>query len=369
MEQDQEDLAAQLANVRLSCQDLDKTTYLHGAAATNQRNLQALMSFEAIKRGDCDTHVAVFVTGNNVAMAQIKATEMMDNDPSLRERFGDLTKHPGIYSNGALVKGLGGARLEAYCRPLPEAFVGAIVGAISENPQRPCAALPDDCGFVFYSETEMIMLDDEAVRSRLAMCGAALSRVKGFCEDMMHMPVVLKSPQAIRDLAKRNAIYQVTVLYEWIGQAGDALKAEYVATHGEATEARTRQLAALMGEDGEQRLDFKALPAPWPSIDINAKGVNKRNAIVALCDHLSASASEQYTLDHVAVFGDAGNDLPMFDPVDRTAPVHGFEGQQAAVRVAMPGVRCTEPKLAEAANLRADVFEVLERIVRLQSRI
>ena len=82
------------------------------------------------------------------------------------------------------------------------------------------------------------------------------------------------------------------------------------------------------------------MPAPWPSIDINAKGVNKRNAIVALCAHLSGATAAAYVLDeHVAVFGDAANDLPMFEPVDSTAPVAGYEGQRAALRVAMPGAR------------------------------
>ena len=56
----------------------------------------------------------------------------------------------------------------------------------------------------------------------------------------------------------------------------------------------------------------------------------------------------------------------MFEQVDHTAPVAGFDGQRAAVRVAMPGARCTEPKLAEVANMRGDVFEALERIVQLQ---
>ena len=75
-------------------------------------------------------------------------------------------------------------------------------------------------------------------------------------------------------------------------------------------------MASLMGPSGSQELDFKALPAPWPSMDINAKGVNKRNAIVALCKHLTEKTGKSYTLDeHVAVFGDAGNDLPMFEKV------------------------------------------------------
>ena len=59
--------AARLGSIRLSCQDLDKTTYLHGAPEANKRNLLAMQSFEAVERGG--THVAVFVTGNNVAMA------------------------------------------------------------------------------------------------------------------------------------------------------------------------------------------------------------------------------------------------------------------------------------------------------------
>ena len=355
-----------LHSIRLSCQDLDKTTYVPGDEQTNRRNLQAMTKFEALERGG--KHMAVFVTGNNVAMAQEKATIMMAGDESLTARFSDLTKQPGIYSNGALVKGLAGVTLEEFCKPLPSPFVTALVDAIATCPQRPCASLPDDCGFIFYSMTQMIMLDDAAVHARLRASDASMRRAKGFCEDMMHMPVAFLPAEAIKGLASRREIYQVTVLYEWIELAGTELKNEYTAQHGAATEGRQQELAKLI-EDGERQLAFKALSAPWPSLDINAHGVNKRNAIVALCTHLStAIAQAPITMEHVAVFGDAANDLPMFEPVDESAPVAGFAGQRAAVRVGMPGARCTEPLLAKASNVRADVYTVLEHAVELQSQ-
>ena len=247
------EVSAMLAEMRLSCQDLDKTSYVPGDGATNLRNLRAMVAFEALRHGG--THVAVFVTGNNVSMAQTKATQMMANDASLSCRFGDLRTQPGLYSNGALVKGLRGARLEAHCKPLPSTFVAALADALVANPGRPCPSLPDGCGFVFYSETDMIMLDDAAVRARLQASDASLSRVRGFCEDKMHMPVVFKSADELRALGSAGAIYQATVLYEWIELSGDALKQAYTATHGAVNAERMRELALLMGVDGERHLD------------------------------------------------------------------------------------------------------------------
>eukprot|EP00966_Prymnesium_polylepis_P016787 387448-Prymnesium_polylepis.1 len=96
----------------------------------------------------------------------------------------------------------------------------------------------------------MIVVDDAAVRARLAVSDASLARAKGFCEGLMQMPVVRKSADEIRALARAHAIFQVTLLYEWLPDlAGDALVEAYKATHGAAFDARALELAGLMGEN------------------------------------------------------------------------------------------------------------------------
>ena len=94
---------------------------------------------------------------------------------------------------------------------------------------------------------------------------------------------------------------------------------------------------------------------PWPEVDITVAGVDKGKALnrflqhESILKHLGIGSVDPER--HVAVFGDAPNDVPMFRDVG---------GLQPALRVRMP--HSTDEALAELASHSAEVSDVLDMI-------
>lgn len=94
---------------------------------------------------------------------------------------------------------------------------------------------------------------------------------------------------------------------------------------------------------------------PWPEIDVCVGGVDKGAALArflrapAVLTSLGAERIEPQT--HLAVFGDAANDVPMFRAID---------GARPALRVGMP--HATHEELCALSNVRAEVSEVLTEL-------
>ena len=101
-------------------------------------------------------------------------------------------------------------------------------------------------------------------------------------------------------------------------------------------------------------LKITPMKDPWPEMDVCVGGVDKGSALArflahkALREHLGVGAIDPSR--HVAVFGDAANDVPMFRAIGGATP---------ALRVGMP--HATHAELVALSNVRAEVSEVLER--------
>lgn len=101
---------------------------------------------------------------------------------------------------------------------------------------------------------------------------------------------------------------------------------------------------------------FTPMKDPWPEMDITVGGVDKGSALCRLLrspelrSHLGEIEIDASR--HVAVFGDAANDVPMFRSVGGVRP---------ALRVGMP--HATHHELCASSNVRAEVSAVLERCV------
>ena len=119
------------------------------------------------------------------------------------------------------------------------------------------------------------------------------SPIQEYCTFMKVLPT------RMADGAKLDPVpvYQVTVLYP----DGTTLGQPDVTTIHETLQALAPNT----------KLAMKDLQTPWPSLDINAHGVNKLNAIISLMSHLNEKreADAQLTLEHVAL-GDAETTCP-----------------------------------------------------------
>ena len=92
--------------IRLVFTDLDGTLYpgAHDADKVAKPGLMANMA--AVRTLEARGLPVVPATGNNVGFAQLKML-----DPATGEKLRDLSNSPGIYCNGALVKGAGGKEI------------------------------------------------------------------------------------------------------------------------------------------------------------------------------------------------------------------------------------------------------------------
>ena len=107
---------------------------------------------------------------------------------------------------------------------------------------------------------------------------------------------------------------------------------------GPASEARTRELVALLNErvDG---LDFD-YPQPGYS-NVMPAGWSKATGVTLLAKRMGIG------LDQVVVFGDAGNDLPMFEAVPNSVAVANATDEAAAAARWHIG-RCEDDAVAQA---------------------
>lgn len=106
------------------------------------------------------------------------------------------------------------------------------------------------------------------------------------------------------------------------------------------------QTAALCAQlnDAFEELDFDVPMRGF--LNIMPAGWNKRSAVRRLCDHLGISTEE------VAVFGDAGNDLAMFEVVGHPVAVAGATPEAAAAARWHIG-RCEDDAVAQAIEALA----------------
>jgi hydroxymethylpyrimidine pyrophosphatase-like HAD family hydrolase/dTDP-4-dehydrorhamnose reductase len=113
---------------------------------------------------------------------------------------------------------------------------------------------------------------------------------------------------------------------------------------------------------------LKGMPDPWPELDITVNGVSKGEALGRFLKYkqikeylkkyitstditstdITSTDINNISAYNLAVFGDASNDLPMFNPIDGKYPI---------CRVFMSSA--TEKTLEIASNIRSEVAPVL----------
>jgi len=334
--------------------DLDKTLYPpEGPAQAPQlkANVEAMVKFE-------NTGCFVFpVTGNNLSLAQKKFMDPQNPTTQLR----DVAKHPGIFTNGGLVLGPGGMD-----NIIEKHALGKLI--LNEH--------SDKLDFV---TALLVFVDEEFRESSLKDVGLAVltphlivgyssaySNVDGYAA-MMHVEATKLDRQQIIEM--RDEALQIVFLWPPLtSKTAEEQKREY----DQVVRPMQESVVARMQEKGLMNCSYPlgqtvagvgvglkttAMKDPWPEVDINVAGVDKGKALCRFLQNRSVlDLLRRDAIDvtkHVAVFGDAGNDVPMFEAIG---------DKQAGIRVAMP--HSDHPVLRELATRTAQVNVVLEEIVQ-----
>lgn len=320
------------ANIIVAACDLDKTMY---PPAGPDQARQLALNVAAMVRFEKTGGFVFPVTGNNPPQAQVKFLD--PNGKPLR----DVSKHPGIFCNGGLVLGPGGVELERHAlgklllRTSGVDVVTALLDFWHSPAQR---ALVEKIGLLFFFPDVLAGYDE------------AYEHVDAFCASQRVTPVRRGRAELV---AGGKRVLQIVLLFPPLvegAQYEDEVKPWQLRVRG-AMEAAGLADCAGGGASG---IKFTPMKDPWPEMDLCVGGVDKGSALsrflqrAEVCSYLGVRSVEPAS--HLAVFGDAANDVPMFRAVCGVSP---------ALRVAMP--HSGHEDLLALANVRAEVSEVLSQ--------
>ena len=296
-------------------------------------------------------------TGNNVGFAQKKML-----DPVTGAKLRDLSKMPGIYCNGALVKGAEGKEVDV--RHMGAFIPGFVARWLAPDAPPPCCA--DVC------------IAGLAKEKTLLMSWAGLSAVGRRTADEFTTQMMIDEPDFVwlepeAFVSAAESVLSLLVLFPQESGAEAAeqqLKLDTQSWLHAATLLQFDDAAARLSNGEGEGVVCKHVHVPGlgPEIDISPSGVNKGSAIMKLlaatAEHLCVEASDR----EIAVFGDAGNDIELFGMKrDRTGDALEPLGlnYRPAIRCAMPWAN--DELLLADANVVATVDSVLQRIAEERS--
>lgn len=331
--------------------DLDGTLYPGAHEEEPKAEKRGLVrNMEQVSLLEASNVPVIPATGNNVSMAQ---TKMLDPScPSRKLR--DLRRSPGIYCNGALVKGVGG-------REIHVAALGGFIGAFVDRWLAASEELRANKAIGGLAKEQTVFL-------RAPGLGPVGEQVgERFAAQMMIAPEDYAWLEPAAFVAEAGNILSLVIftrpetseqelldLQQWL-QTNELLQ------FGDATK--------LLSNGTGPGVVCKHLHVPGlgPEIDISPAGINKGSAISRLLTNpleslgvnCSAGGSE------IAVFGDAGNDVELFG-MKRNATGTALEPLgpdfRPSIRVAMPWAN--DGLLIQDANVQATCDKVLAAIVR-----
>lgn len=405
---DASEIKVPLDQVRIIFADLDGTLYPGFHEKEPKRELRGLMkNLQYVSELERDWGIPVIpATGNNLVFAQAKFC-----DPSGRV-LRDLRTSPGIYCNGALVKGAGGKELDVkslgkclrkqakgdptnkqsnFIQGFLERFENLITEGNSSLdsskgflPSNCCGGdegedqpvcLTSDCSLVGLGKDTVLVLDHRGLGPRGRQTASEwIERMAVKEEDLYWVSPVEMVNQAIEILSflwlfpKSTMTNSLLLGQSWLHENG-------LVQFSGASERKS---------NGQPSKNFKVVckhvhvPGIGPEIDFSPAGVNKGSAIIKMLRKPMDLGLKDLQMKDllvrenmaIAVFGDAGNDIELFG-MKRTIGGDQLEPLEHATSggVYRPGIRVSMPwandKLLLAdANMHAEVHVVLSGIVK-----
>jgi len=316
----------------------------------------------------------------------------------------DIRSSPGIFLNGALSLGPGGHVLERWAlgdvrlyskdglskQVMPESidFVTALLEFALKHKE---SALLKNIGLALLTEDELLAFDGlecsetvenlarmHQVTSRRASYEEITWKKHKVCLTIWCWPwgwdVETTSENSKRTFAEEIEPMQKDILAQ--------MQAEGLFSCVHCTSRLTTEGTACLVSSGPAHEGIQVFPMrdPWPSIDMLVGGVNKGATLGRFLRHKEILDYLDMPVivpaRHVAVFGDAPNDVSMFQSVQavdleasQQSPTTTKDPQRmryaselscAALRVAMPHADCKA--LLELSNCVAEVDEVLREL-------
>jgi hydroxymethylpyrimidine pyrophosphatase-like HAD family hydrolase len=327
----------------------------------------------------------IYATGNNLAIAQSKFFH-----PQTGEALRDLRQQPGIYCNGALVKGASGKELFSkslgQCMsPTGSNFIETFVDTWAESLRMVAAQASSgddaghrlfaDCCLIGLGKEKVVLLDHDAyshIPGSLARSAgtAFLSRMDLASEYFDWVPAA-----TLREMG--DDILSFLMMFPRVdsvdpGPEPRLLDAQaWLDRNGLLTFADAERALTNGGPSAAFAVVCKHVHVPGigPEIDISPVGVNKGSAIVT---YLQAQFASAVPNEHIAVFGDAGNDIELFG-MKRTKsgadlePLFEQLQYRPVVRVAMPWAN--DELLVRDSTEQASCSEIFDKIIREQQRL
>ena len=291
------------------------------------------------------------VTGNNIPQAQVKFTD--SSGSNLRQ----LCVNPGIFCNGSLVLGPGGVELERHSPGRLQMAADPKIDFVTALLDFWCAPehrqLLVGVGLLFFMPDELVSVEGCA--------HDGYAHVSSFCVSQRVTPT-RRSRAAL--LGERERVLQVVLLFPPLETNDtpcyEATCRPWQLRVQQAMEGRGLMKCSMDGGGGGSGdgsvgdgLRLTLMKDPWPEMDICVGGVDKGSALARFLRHPAVLRELRADVidpaRHVAVFGDAANDVPMFRAVGGTMP---------AMRVGMP--HATHEELIRLSTHRAECSEVLE---------
>ena len=333
-------------SIRVVFSDLDGTLYPGAYEEEPKAERRGLLkNMEQVAALQALGIPVIPATGNNVGFAQKKLLV-----PGSDRKLQDLRVSPGIYCNGALVKGVGGKEIDA--RPLT-AFVPRFVDAW-------VAAPPAEVAGVCIGG----LAKEHVVLLQPPTPGAGLETGRQFTSLMMIAEGEYQwlPPDAFK--AEAGSILSLLMLCPLDCGEGDLLRLQQWLQRCGLLHFDDAGGKKASGEGDGVVCKHVHVPGLGPEIDISPVGVNKGSAIAKMLSdteqHLGVACHGSH---QIAVFGDAGNDIELFGMKrDRTGAALEPLGLdfRPAIRVAMPWAN--DALLLEDANVVATMDVVLRDI-------
>eukprot|EP00656_Telonema_subtile_P036366 TRINITY_DN40350_c0_g1_i1.p1 TRINITY_DN40350_c0_g1~~TRINITY_DN40350_c0_g1_i1.p1 ORF type:complete len:363 (+),score=68.13 TRINITY_DN40350_c0_g1_i1:146-1234(+) len=291
-------------------------------------------------------------TGNNVSFAQAKMTY-----PGSGEKIRDLSCTPGIYCNGALVKGYGGKEIMVKALgSYLETFVGNWCDGTAPNHKDICIGG---------------LTPDRALLLRPQEGGVGVHTGEAFLRTMMVVEGESQWMDQAQFAGSSSRILSLLVLFPEGTTDAQLIETQQWLTSKGLFEFpdSARKGSGVLGD--QACCKHVHVPGLGPEIDISPLGVNKGSAITVLLEDAKTHLEVDYQGNHqIAVFGDAGNDIELFG-MRQNSDGTGLEplanGFRPVVRVAMPWAN--DALLTKDANVICTVDVVLAEIMKTQSLV
>eukprot|EP00746_Dinoflagellata_sp_MGD_P076366 gnl/MRDRNA2_/MRDRNA2_30760_c0_seq1.p1 gnl/MRDRNA2_/MRDRNA2_30760_c0~~gnl/MRDRNA2_/MRDRNA2_30760_c0_seq1.p1 ORF type:complete len:538 (-),score=118.06 gnl/MRDRNA2_/MRDRNA2_30760_c0_seq1:18-1430(-) len=270
----------------------------------------------------------VVATGNNLVLAQKKFDiKRSDKEVGGIDRMRVLKTCAGIYCNGALVKGADGKEIS--CLALGDyiqAFVPAWLDATKSDAEELSSL--KDVSIMGLAKDEILLLVESGDQQKPVWRTEKVAAAEFTSHMRIDPEQDVKPLNPLEFINEKDNVLSFLILFakgttkapdarihEWeneIVQVKRWLLKQGLMDFGESKASLLERPGALEAERFKVVCKNVHVPGMAPEIDVSPTGVNKGSAVMKFLEDFMKKRNAQVKNGHVAVFGDAENDIELF---------------------------------------------------------